>query len=132
MVALSTARSGEEVVKIPLVVLSSLEVAPLGLAFLIVVVSSVFGRVELESTWKPGNDFGFVKMQLCFFTFVNLIEYLVNDICWQGGTFQLVTPRLSWFTCFSCLPGLTRLTLLSWLTWVTWVTWLTRLIWSTC
>ena len=50
MVALSAARSGEEVVKSPLVVLSSLEVAPLGIAFLIVDVSSVFGRVELEST----------------------------------------------------------------------------------
>ena len=95
MVALSAARSGEEVVENPLVLLSSLEVAPLGLAFLIVDVSSVFGRVELENTWKPSNNFDFGKLQLCFFTFVNLIEYLVNDVCWQGGTFQLVTPRLS-------------------------------------
>ena len=118
MVALSTALSGEEVVKSPLVVLSSLEVAPVGLAFLIVDVSSVFGRVELESTWKPGNYFDFGKLQLCFFTFVNLIEYLVNDVCWQGGTFQLVSPCPPWFTCFSCLTGLTRLTLLSWLSWL--------------
>ena len=67
MVALSTARSGEEVLAIPLELLSSLEVVLLGLAFLIVDVSSVFGRVELESTWKPGTDFDFVKLQLCFF-----------------------------------------------------------------
>ena len=74
MVALSAAaRSGEEVVESPLAVLSSLEVAPLDLALLIVDVSSVFGRVELESTWKQGRDFDFVKLQLCFFTFVNLI-----------------------------------------------------------
>ena len=68
MVALSAATSSEEVAAIPLVVLSSLEVAPLGLALLIVDVSSVFGRVELESTWKPDNNFGFVKLQLCFFS----------------------------------------------------------------
>ena len=74
MVALSAAaRSGEEVVESPLAVLSSLEVVPLGLALLIVDVSSVFGMVESESTWKPGNDFDFGKLQLCFFTFVNLI-----------------------------------------------------------
>ena len=118
MVALSAARSGEEVVVSPLELLSSLEVAPRGLALLIVDDSSVFGRVELESTWKPGNEFDFVKLQLCFFTFVNLIEYLVNDVCWQGGTFQLVSPCPPWFTCFSCLTGLTRLTLLSWLSWL--------------
>ena len=60
MVALSAAaRSGEEVVESPLDLLSSLEVAPLGLALLNVGVSSVFGRVESESTWKPGNDFDF-------------------------------------------------------------------------
>ena len=74
MVALSAAaRSGEEVVESPLVVLSSLEVAPLGLELLILDVSSVFGMVESESTWKPGNDFDFGKLQLCFFTFVHLI-----------------------------------------------------------
>ena len=41
----------------PLELLSSLEVAPLGLVLVIVDVSSVFGRVESESTWKPGNVF---------------------------------------------------------------------------
>ena len=75
MVSLSAAKCSGcvEVVAIPLELLSSLEVVPLGLELLIVDVSTVFGRVESESTWKPGNDFDFGKLQLCFFTFVNLI-----------------------------------------------------------
>ena len=76
MVALSAAKCSGcvEVVAIPPELLSSLEVVPLGPVLVIVDVSSVFGRVESESTWKPGNVFILENCNSVFF--FNLIGSL--------------------------------------------------------